>query len=571
MYYEVAMNRATNTRFKCFFIIQISTNFLFFSFFSSLFCNNPHAKAWGLLFPLKNLDRPLILWDVLKTSYKNGIFILTVYDKGDVFVAKEKKQKVTPEDAHTNKIGIKEGMGYMLGDAGNLFVLTYVSSFLKIFYTEVLKISTKKVANLFLFTRLWDAVNDPLWGAVVAKRKPGPSGKFRGYIKFIAIPLALSQLLCFFNVQRFTQNQTYLLIFAYITYIAFGMLYTGMNVPFGSLASVITDDPDGRTLLSTFRTIGGGIGGAAPLLLAPYIIYDKIYKADGTLDHNEANGQKMFIFAVIMAVCAIIFYLACYGTTKERVPSEAEPKVDMKATYGGMLKSRPFIALAITGILISGQLQFASLNQYLYKNYFCNTNLSVIGTVANYLPMVIMIPIVPKLVKKFGKKEICSVGGLLAAIAAVATYVLKPSPDQAWLYMVLLFVIGFGYSFISITNWAVVADVIDYQEFTTHIRSESAIYAVYTFCRKLGQTAADYGGLTLLAKVGYDISMTSTGFVEGVSQGILKVCTIIPAITYSLIFTLYQFAYPLTKEKLEPIYSYVRASHEVAAESAEND
>lgn len=492
--------------------------------------------------------------------------IYNVHRKGDVGVAKENKQNVTEENANPNKIGIKEGIGYMLGDAGNLFVLTYVSSYLKLFYTEVLKIKNiKKVANLFLFTRLWDAINDPMWGAIVAKRKPGPSGKFRGYIKFIAIPLALSQILCFFNIQKFTTNETYFMIFAYVTYIAFGMLYTGMNVPFGSLASVITDDPDGRTLLSTFRTIGGGIGGAAPLLLAPYIIYDKVG------DHDEANGQKMFIFAVVMAVCAVIFYLACYGTTKERVPSEAEPKVDMKATYGGMLRSRPFVVLAITGILISGQLQFASLNQYLYKNYFCDTSLATIGTIANYLPMVIMIPIVPKLVKRFGKKEICSVGGLLAAVAAVATYVLKPRPDQAWLYMILLFVIGFGYSFISITNWAVVADVIDYQEFKTRIRSESAIYAVYTFCRKLGQTAADYGGIMLLAKVGYDVSMTTMGYDEIVSPGILKVCTIIPAITYTLIYLLYQFGYPLTKERLEPIYSYVRASHEVAVLDAEKN
>ena len=506
---------------------------------------------------------------ILNFLHINDILSLNIIQKGDVFVAKE---KVTEENVHPNKIGVKEGMGYMLGDAGNLFVLTYVSSFLKIFYTDVLEIATEKVANLFLFTRLWDAINDPLWGAVVAKRKPGPSGKFRGYIKFIAIPLALSQLLCFFNIKQFTKNDTIVLAFAYITYIIFGMLYTGMNVPFGSLATVITDDPEGRTLLSTFRTIGGGIGGAAPLLVAPMIIYNKFYKPDGTLDHQEADGNKMFIFAVAMAVCAIVFYLACYGTTKERVPSEAEPKVDMKATYGGMLKSRPFIALALTGILISGQLQFASLNQYLYKNYFCNTDLSMIGTIANYLPMALMIFVCPKLVKKYGKKEICSIGGLLAAIAAIATYVIKPGRDQAWLYMILLFVIGFGYSFISITNWAVVADVIDYQEFKTHIRSESAVYAVYTFCRKLGQTAADYGGLTLLAKVGYQAdTMADAGFVEGVSQGILTVCTIIPAITYTLIFLLYQFAYPLTKEKLEPIYEYVRASHVSETEKAEKE
>ena len=471
-------------------------------------------------------------------------------------------KKDIPEKVHPNKIGIKEGLGYMLGDAGNLFVLTYVSSFLKVFYTDVLKLAPQKVANLFLFTRLWDAVNDPLWGTLVAKRRPDKNGKYRSFLKWVAVPLAISELLCFINVRSFTENQAILLIFAYITYIAFGMLYTGMNVPFGSLASVITDDPDGRTLLSTFRTIGGGIGGAAPLLLAPFIIYSKIDDGKGST-YNVANANGMFLFAAVMAGLAVIFYLSCYGTTKERVPSAADPKVDLKATYGGMLKSRPFIVLAVTGILISGQLQFASLNQYLYKNYFCNTSLSALGTVAQYLPMALMIPFVPKLVKRYGKKELSGFGAFFSAAAAIITFVAKPRPDQSWLFILLLFVIGFGYSFVSITNWAVVADVIDYQEYKTGLKGESAIYAVYTFCRKLGQTAADYGGLTLLAKVGYDVNvMANAGYVPGVSEGILKVCTVIPAVTYTLIFILYQFAYPLTKEKLEPVYAYVRKTNE---------
>lgn len=475
------------------------------------------------------------------------------------------KARDLPESAHPNKIGIKEGMGYMLGDAGNLFVLTYVSSFLKVFYTDVLKLDTKKAANLFLFTRLWDAVNDPMWGAIVAKRKPGKDGKFRPFLKYVAIPLGVSQIICFFNIGRFTSSQALLLVFAYVTYIAFGMLYTGMNVPFGSLASVITDDPDGRTLLSTFRTIGGGIGGAAPLLIAPFLIYTKVKQANGET-YNVANAKGMFLFAVAMGVLSIIFYFSCYATTKERVPSEAEPQVDMKKTYLGMLKSKPFVILALTGILISGQLQFASLNQYLYKNYFCNTDLSVLGTIAQYLPMAIMIPFVPKLVRRFGKKELSAFGGFFAAAAAILTYILKPSQNNPGLFIALLFVIGFGYSFISITNWAVVADVIDFQEFKTHIKSESAIYAVYTFCRKLGQTAADYGGLMLLGKIGYNAeTMANAGFVPGVSEGILKVCTIIPAVTYTLIFLLYVI-FPLTKEKLEPVYAYIRSSNAKMAE-----
>ena len=114
-----------------------------------------------------------------------------------------------------------------------------------------------------------------------------------------------------------------------------------------------------------------------------------------------------------------------------------------------------------------------------------------------------------------------------------------------------------------------VADVIDYQEFTTHIKSESAIYAVYTFCRKLGQTAADYGGLMLLGKIGYNADkMANAGFVHGVSEGILKVCTAIPAVTYTLIFLLYVI-FPLTKERLEPVYKYIRENNSKAVETAE--
>ena len=464
--------------------------------------------------------------------------------------------------SHPNKIGIKEAMGYMLGDSGNLFVLTYVSSFLKVFYTDVLKISTQKVATLFLITRLWDAINDPIWGAIVARRRPGPAGKYRPYLKWIAIPVALAQLICFYDITRHTDKMWVILLFAYVTYITFGMLYTGINVPFGSLASVITDDPEGRTLLSTFRSIGGGIGGAAPLLLAPLIIYDKKVDASGE-SYNVVNSGGMFKFALAMAVCAIVFYLACYATTKERVKSEADPHIDIKGAYVGMLKSRPFMVLAVTGVLISGQLQFASLNQYLYKNYFCNTNLSILGSIAQYLPMALMIPVTPMLVKKFGKKELAGFGSLFSSIAAIACFLIKPKPDQAWIFMVVLFIIGFGYSFVSITNWAVVADVIDYQFVKTGVKSESAIYAVYTLCRKFGQTIADYGGLMLLGKVGYDVQiMANAGYVKGVSEGILKVCTLIPAITYTLIFLLYRFAYPLTKEKLEPIYEEIQNQNE---------
>lgn len=509
-------------------------------------------------------------------------------------MAKEKVKKEKPVNEHPNKIGVKEAAGYTIAEAGNMFNLTYISSYLKIFMTDVLKIAPAKAGLMFIITRLWDCINDPIWGAMVAKKPPVKDGKFRPYLKWVALPLGLSTILCFMPYDRLTSNSTILLIICYIAYIFYGMMYTGMNIPFGSLASVITDDPNGRNLLSTFRSIGSGIGGAVVSLIAPMVIYTAkmTQDADGNLTEvidqttgkvvEVADGNKMFIFGLIMGILSIVFYLWGYKTTKERVPSEAEPQMDFKKTYLGLLKSRPFVTVALAGVLISGQLQFNSFNAYLYKNYFTNTSLSILGTICNYLPMVCLVLFTPKLSAKFGKKELCGKFSIIAAITSVVLAICannqgiidKLNPETgifpAWMFMAALLLIGFGYTFVSLTCWAVVMDVIDYQEYSTGIRNESAVYAVYTFSRKLGQTIADGAGLFLLQWAKYDSETAGNGFIteNGTSKKIMLICTIIPAIVYTGVWLLMRFGYPLTKERLEPIYAFIREKREAAETEA---
>lgn len=494
-------------------------------------------------------------------------------------LAKEKKQKEI--NTHPNRIGIKEAAGYTIAEAGNMFNLTYISSYLKMFMTDVLKIDPIMAFIMFITTRLWDCINDPIWGAMVAKKPPKKDGKFRPYLKWVALPLGIATIVCFLPYHKLTTNTTALLIICFITYTFYGMMYTGMNIPFGSLASVITDDPKGRTLLSTFRSIGSGVGGAVVSLIAPMVIYSTVFNADGTAMTDsatgkivqEADGMKMFWFALAMGVLSIVFYLWGYKTTKERVPSEPEPKVDFKKTYLGLLKSRPFVTVALAGVLVSGQLQFNSFNAYLYKNYFLNTNLSIVGTVCNYLPMVILIFFTPKLVERFGKKELCGNMSVISAIASVVIaivanndkilYMLDPVNGRlpAWIFMVGLLIIGFGYTFVSLTTWAVVMDVIDYQEYKTGIRNESAIYAVYTFSRKLGQTIADGSGLLLLQWAQYNGDTAGLGFIEanGTSRKIMLICTVIPAVVYTGVWLLMKFGYPLDRENLKPVYAHIRS------------
>ena len=356
------------------------------------------------------------------------------------------------------------------------------------------------------------------------------------------------------------------------------MLYTGMNVPFGSLASVITDDPKGRNVLSTARSLGSGVGGAVVTLIAPFIIY----VGTGVMDEQTgkeievADGNRMFIYALIMGVMSIAFYLIGHRNLKERVPAFDEEKVDFKKTYLGLFKSRPFVMIAISGVLISGQLQFNSFNAYLYKNYFTNTGLSVLGTICTYLPMAVLILFTPKLAAKYGKKELCGRMSIVSAITSVFLFVTANSesfirwinPSQgiypAWLYMLCLLLIGFGYTFVSLTCWAVVMDVIDYQEYITGIRNESAVYSAYTFGRQFGQAVADAGGLFLLQWAKYDSLSAGNGFIaeNDTSKKIMFICTIIPAIVYTSVWLIFQFGYPLTKEKMEPIYESLRKKHE---------
>lgn len=467
---------------------------------------------------------------------------------------------------------MKEGLSYMIGDAANLFVLTYVSSYLKVFYTDVLLISTTQITVLFLVTRLWDAINDPLWGYLVAKRAPGKNGKYRPYLRIVSIPLGLSCILCFLNYKQVINSAGLILAVAYITYTLFGMLYTGMNVPYGSLASVITDDPEGRTLLSTMRSVGSGVGGGVVSLIAPMIIYTSATKQVNGVDveYNITNSNGMLYFAIFMGVFSIVAYMVCYRTCVEKVKSERQPRIDMKATYKGLIKSRPFIAVAIAGILISGQLQFNSFNQYLFKNYFENTDLAIISVICNYLPMAVCVLFNTKLVKRFGKKELSGNTAIISAVAAVVLAVLANNSGfiaacggkfPAWLFMAFLFLIGVGYTFVSLTCWAVVMDVIDYQEYKTGLRNESAIYAVYTFCRKLGQTFADSGGMVLLKWSGYE-GTQDLGYVPGVGEKLMVLCTVIPAVVYVLVFVLMRFVYPLSKKNLEPVYEYIREARE---------
>ena len=459
----------------------------------------------------------------------------------------------------THGIGFKDRLGYALGDAGGLLSFALISSFLQMFYTDVLNIPLAQITVLMLVARIWDAVNDPMWGAFIDSRKPTRHGRFRPYILGASIPMAFAAVLMFTKIPGLSQTQY--LIFAYVTYILYGMLYTGVNIPYGSLASVVTDDEIERSSLSMWRSIGAGFGGLPAQILLPLFVFTTV-EATG---EKILDANKLTVCVAILAVLSVGIYFAHFKMTKERVVlPERQKKEDFNvlSTVKMLLKNKPFIILCLVSmLLICFQMYTQTTYNYLLKNYYGKPGLYSLITVCTYLPMALFIPFMSKLVRKFGKKEICAVGLGFAAVINILMYLLKFTPlvSNPYIFLVLVFFSGAGQTFLVLEVWALVTDVIDYHELLSKRREEGTSYAFFSFTRKLGQTVAGAGSSALLGFIGYDVNATNVGQSKEVIARLYDISTLIPAVILSLMFVLLAFGYKLSKSKLAEMHKALDA------------
>lgn len=452
-------------------------------------------------------------------------------------------------------IGLKDSVGYALGDFSGLLTFSLVSSFLSMFYTDVLGITTARVAVLMLVARVWDAINDPMWGAFIDSRKPTKWGRFRPYILWASFPMAICAFLMFYKIPGLTDNQY--LIYAYITYILYGMMYTGMNIPYGSLASAITDDELERSSLSVWRSIGAGLGGLPSQVLLPLLVFSTVVNSDGTTS-KVLNGSKLSLAVGILALLSIVIAVAHFKTTEERVqlsPVQKQSNYNLFETVKALLRNRPFLVLCLVSmLLISFQMYTQTLYNYLFANYYQKPELYSVVTVCTYLPMAVFLPVMGKLVRRFGKKEICSAGLLFSAAVNAVMYLIgfTSLSHSPYLFLVLVFFSGAGQTFLVLQVWALVMDVIDYHELLSGRREEGTAYSFYSFARKFGHTLAGSGGAAVLGLIGYDGKLTVQP--PEVLESLYKVSTGVPALALILMLLLLKFAYPLSKKKLVELH-----------------
>jgi GPH family glycoside/pentoside/hexuronide:cation symporter len=449
--------------------------------------------------------------------------------------------------ARTSGIQMKDKIGYAMGDLASCLVFGLTQSVLNKYYTDVLEISVLSVMIMTIVARVWDAINDPIWGRLIDGAKPRKDGRYRPWIRIFAVPVAVAAVLMFLDVRGFSAGGR--LAWIYLTYIFFGMLYTCINIPYGSLAQVITSDDKERSALSVFRSIGSTFG-AMPAMVLASICYVKL--ADGS---KQMSQSKVFIGAIVIAVLSVLAYLLCYKWSRERVESQPAPrqKGETMRVIRILLKSRPFMAVSLASMLfLAAQMFGQGYNSYLFHHYFGQPGLTMLPTVFQYLPVAVIMFIASRMGNKYGRREVCSYGILLAAAFYLILFVLALfGVTNVWLYLAACLMSGIGTAFIFLLIWAMATDAIDYNKVTYGLNDEATSYAFYSFMRKLGQTVATILINVPLLKIGYNGSELKT---EGLSAEALKSMynssVMIPAVLFLLVFLILRFVYPLGKKQI---------------------
>ena len=449
------------------------------------------------------------------------------------------------------KFGVKDQVGYVFGDMAGSFVNLFVDAYFLTFCTYALGIDASWMMILFLVARLWDAINDPIIGSFPDRWRLGKNGdKFTPWIKLFMIPLALSGVLCFSNVPF---EGVMLYAWVAFVYIFFGMSYTGTSMPFGAMANVVSTDPVDRSKLSRARSIGGGLVGAVALGAVPVFCFDA---------NENVIPERFTILAVIFGILCIISYLLLCTLTKERVREERKvgEKFEYKKVIKAALKNRPLIGVMIATIgsmlTVTGSSQTYS---YIYKEVYHNTDMILISTIAATPFMLVIFPLIPKLVRKYGKRNVILLTSAISLVFSLIKLVFYI--DDVVVYTVLNILTMIGQIAFTMLIWALVSDCLDYSEWKTGVRSDGSMYSLYTFSRKIGSTIASSGIAGCLGLVGYVSGLNVVQTPETVA-GIYYVCNAIPALCYALQLIGIGLIFNLDKKKTDELYAAMAEKRE---------
>ncbi len=454
---------------------------------------------------------------------------------------------------------LSEKIGYGFGDMSSSMFWKLFSYFLPFFYSNVFGLSLADAGVLMLVTRIWDAVSDPMMG-IIADRTKTRWGKYRPYLLFFALPFAVCGILLF------TTPENGKTLWAYVTYILMMTVYTGINVPYGSLLNVMTADSDEKSVLSSYRMFFA-YGGSFIALFAwePLCnMFDKARvvssEAAGGLASISTSPEAWNKAMIVIASCCFVFFILSFLLTKEHVKSESTVSVgqDLKL----LLKNKPWWLL-IGAALASNLFNTVrgTTTAYFFSDYILKTvemapqwaflvSASIflsIGEVANMVGVVIAVP----MSKNLGKKTTYIVSMAVLIVLSIAFFFLPATTGGYWAMLFFQILISTFTGIISPLVWSMYADVADYSELKDGTASTGLIFSSASMAQKFGGAFGGSAVMWLLAAFGYN---TVAGAVQ-TDTAILGLRILMswgPALVAALSILVVWF-YPLTKKKMEGV------------------
>ena len=453
-----------------------------------------------------------------------------------------------PAGSGAVRLRLSQLVGYAAGDAANNLAFSMSSMFLLLYYTDVVGISAAAAGTLFLVVRAWDAFADIFAGRVV-DRTMTRWGKFRPFFLFGSLPLLL------LSVATFTVpgglGGTGKLVYAYATYALLGLAYSLVNIPYGSLASAMTQVPEERAKLASFRTVGT----AVTIIMLAFVVAPQISSAD---DLQQALTMTTLLFVVI----GFGLYMLLFRTSRENVVRDVA-QVSLRQSLGTLKGNRPLLLLCLSALsFLTGMFALQTVQAYYARDVLGDANLFIVLTVVSTGAMFVVAPLIPRIVRLLGKKRAYIAAGLLAVVAGIGIALTPPS--MVWLAVAFFGIYGIGLAAVNTLMWALEADTVEYGEWRTGVRTEGTTYAVFSFTRKLGQAVGGAAAAYGLGFAGYVAAADAQS--EGARQGIQLIAGFVPA-AFILIGVVIMLAYPLTERTFTAMVGEVaerRAEREAA-------
>ena len=390
------------------------------------------------------------------------------------------------------KVPLISKIAYGFGDVGCNFSWMFVSNFLMIFYTDVFGISMAAVSALMLFSRFWDAINDPVVGALTDKTK-SRWGRYRPWLLIAAPVTAIILALTFWAHPDWPDGAK--ILYMIITYCLLVLGYTCVNIPYGTLCGAMTQNIDERAKINTSRSVAAMIAiGIINIITVPLVT------KFGSSSPKQGYLTVAILYGCIFAAC----HFFCFAKTKEKVEIPEKEKTPLKIQLNAVLQNKPYL-LALTGQVLFGFTLYGRNADILYYFTYVEGNASYYTTYS----MCIIIPSIigaacfqPVFHKTNNKGRAASVFSLFSCISMLILYLfnVKESPVGFYAFSALT---QFFFSGFNTAIYAIIPDCAEYGQWKTGLRNDGFQYAFISLGNKVGMALGTALLAGLLGKFGY--------------------------------------------------------------------